>query len=151
MGELTEWSQHTCLDTNQLLLLWWCHTGRGLFWQTWKRGWVRLNNTLIGKLTLLGCQLVTWSKAEGQQSQCGAEKPHGFTSRKTPHLASPRLTSPQPPTDGWTEKEKVKKVKSSPHSVSMPPSLLTRPTAVHYAWLLNRHWCIFMSQSQLMC
>ena len=52
--------------------------------------------------------------------------------------------------DKQIEKEKVKKVESFLNFVRMPPSLLTQSTAAHYAWLLNRHSCIFM-MSQLMC
>ncbi len=65
------------------------------------------------------------------------------------HLTSPHLSHQL--MDEQTEKEKVKKVKSLPHSVSVPPSLLPPSTAAHYAWLLNRRWCMFMSQSHLMC
>ena len=95
----------------QMFLLRWCYTGKGFFWQTWKRGWVRLNNTLIWKLTLLRCQLITWSKAEGQQSQSGAEKPHGVT---PPKNTSPHLTSPHHSHQLMDEQKKRKSKKSNP-------------------------------------
>lgn len=100
------------------------------------------------KLTLLWCQRVTWYKAEGQQRKTGADEPHDVPPLKQ-HLTSPGLCHQL--MDEHREKEKSQKVKFFPRSVCMPPSLLTVPTAAHYAWLLNRHWCIFMSQSQLIC
>lgn len=76
--------------------------------------------------------------------------------KNPPHLASPR-----PPTEGRTNRERNKKKeeRQSQKSQSFPTFLSTchtdsrraRQTAAHYAWLLNKSWCIFMSQSQLMC
>lgn len=52
------------------------------------------------KLTLLRCQQVTGAPAERQQCQTGPLKPHGFT---------PTSSSPQPPADGWIDRESQKR------------------------------------------
>lgn len=82
----------------------------------------------------------------------------------TPPEKKTLLASPWPPTEGRTNRERNKKKKKreesqSQKSQSFPTFLSTchtdsrqaRQTAAHYAWLLNKSWCIFMSQSQLMC
>lgn len=87
----------------------------------------------------------SWGPTESERSR---EATWFHSSENT----SPHLTSPQPPADGWKKKKSMSK-KLNPSYIlwACHTSLLTLPPAAHYAWLLNRRWCIFMSQSQLMC
>lgn len=101
------------------------------------------------------------SRAREEQRSHMVSTPPEKKKPSSPHLTSPRLASPWPPTEGWTNRERNTKEeeRQSQKSQSLPAFLSAchtdsrraPQTAAHYAWLLNKSWCIFMSQSQLMC
>lgn len=125
--------------------------------RTWEKGQMsgRRNSPCSGFSVSHNPELRASRAREEQRSHMVSTPPE---KKNPPLLTSPRLGHRL--RDEQTEKEtKKEKERQSQKSQSFPTFLSAchtgsrraRQTAAHYAWLLNKSWCIFMSQSQLMC